>query len=65
MQRPNVAPALETGDKEAGLGLVGLTRSPELNTLLVVGHAHAVVAISLAVGAGGAVQQVDVGRAVG
>lgn len=47
---------------EAGLGLTG---PPELDTLLVVGHAHAVVAVRLAVGAGRAVQQVHVGRAVG
>lgn len=47
---------------EAGLGL---TWPPELDTLLVVGHAHAVVAVRLAVGAGRAIQQVHVGRAVG
>ena len=34
------------------LGLVGLTWSPELDALLVVGHAHAVVAVSLAIGTG-------------
>lgn len=62
---PSVAPALERGGKEAGLGLVGLTWSPELDALLVVGHAHAVVAVSLAVGTGRAIQQVHIGWAVG
>lgn len=63
--RPNTAPALERGGKVGGLGLVGLTWSPELDALLVVGHAHAVVTVSLAVSAGRAIQQVHIGWAVG
>ena len=39
--------------------------APELQALLFVRQAHAVVAVGAAVLAGGAVQQVDIGGAVG
>lgn len=39
--------------------------SPELDTLLVVGHAHAVVAVCLPISTGRAIQQVHIGWAVG
>lgn len=42
-----------------------LTRTPELLTLLLVGEAHAVVAVGLATLAGGAVHLVEVGGAMG
>lgn len=41
-----------------------ITVAPELQALLLVGEAHAVVAVGQPVLAGGAVQQVHVGRAV-
>lgn len=41
-----------------------LTVAPELQTLLLVGQAHAVVAVGQAVLTGGAIQQVHVGGTV-
>lgn len=48
-------------------GIMGWLSSvaPELQALLFMGEAHAVVAVGLSVLAGGAIQQVDVGRTVG
>lgn len=58
-------PAPIRGHKDAcGIGL-RLTWSPELDTLLVVGHAHAIVAVCLTIGTGRAIQQVHIGWAVG
>ena len=42
-----------------------LTRTPQLLALLLVGEAHAVVAVGLATLAGGAVHLVEVGGAMG
>lgn len=43
---------------------VFITVAPELEALLFMGEAHAVVAVGQSILTGGAIQQVDVGRTV-
>lgn len=50
--------------KVYGLDRLLITVAPELQALLLVGEAHAVIAVGQSILAGGAVQQVDVGRTV-